>query len=461
MTAPELPPLDLSAPLIVGFGITSRAVAKALLDRGHRPTVVEDRPNVDGRAAAASIGIDLVESPDTDLLRQLVARASVLLPSPGVPDHHPVFGLAAEQRLAVASEFDLAQSWDDRPVVAITGTNGKTTVTMMVTDALDRSGRPAEPVGNTDTPFVESIDDGETEVFVVEASSFRLAHSADFRPNVAAWLNFAPDHLDAHASLQAYEDAKAAIWDHPAPGATIVANADDPVVMGRLPGIDGGSCNGGATSIQTFSITGDADWFIEQRGSDSWLAGPDGPLIAVAELTRSQPHDLSNALATAAIATAAGATANGIGQTLRTFSGLAHRLEFLGSWDDVSWYNDSKATVPHATVAAVGGFQSVVLIAGGKSKGLSFDPLRETVPPVRSVVAIGDAAAEIDAVFSDLVPVGRADSMAEAIRQASTVARPGDAVLLSPACASFDWYPNYVERGLDFSQLVRSQVPTS
>lgn len=449
--------LDLACPLIIGFGITSQAVAKALIARGHRPTVVEDRANDSHRNAAERLALQLVEAPDRERLAELVGKASVLLPSPGVPDHHPVFALAAERALPVASEFDLAQSWDDRPVVAITGTNGKTTVTMMVADALTRSGRPAEPVGNTDVPFVESIDDPATEVFVVEASSFRLAHSAEFRPDVAAWLNFAPDHLDAHASLQAYEDAKASIWDHLAPGATIVANADDPVVVGRLPRPSGPS----DPTVLTFSIVADADWSIDRSGGEITLVGPDGPLIAAAELTRSQPHDLSNALAVAAIASAAGATAAGIGETLRTFRGLAHRLEYLGTWDDVSWYNDSKATVPHATVAAVGGFGSVVLIAGGKSKGLSFDPLRQTVPPVHSVVAIGDAAAEIDGVFAGLVPVTVAGSMSEAIRQARTAACPGDAVLLSPACASFDWYPNYVARGLDFTQLVRSEVSTS
>ena len=450
--------LDLSCPLIVGFGITGQAVARALLARGHRPIVTEDRPGDRHREAASALALELVEAPDRDRLADLVDRATVLLPSPGVPDHHPVFALAAAGRLGVASEFDLAQTWDDRPVVAITGTNGKTTVTMMVADALNRSGRAAEAVGNTDVPFVESISNPDTEVFVVEASSFRLAHSAEFRPEVAAWLNFAPDHLDAHASLQAYEDAKASIWDNVEPDGTIVANADDPVVVGRLPRSSPGAPPG--PTIQLFSITGDAHWSIDRSGPEPRLVGPGGPFLDVSQLTRSQPHDLSNALAVAAIATAAGATMSGIEGTLRTFSGLAHRLEFLGQWDDVRWYNDSKATVPHATVAAVGGFESVVLIAGGKSKGLSFEPLRATVPPVRSVVAIGDCAAEIEQVFSGSVPVVRAGSMIEAVRLARSMAEGGDVVLLSPACASFDWYANYVQRGIDFSELVHSEVAT-
>ncbi len=461
MTGPgETVELDLSAPLIVGFGITGQAVAMALMARGHRPIVTEDRPTDRHRTAAAELSLELVEEPDRQRLTDLVDRATVLLPSPGVPDHHPVFALGAARGLAMASEFDLAQTWDDRPVVAITGTNGKTTVTMMVADALNRSGRAAEAVGNTDVPFVTSIDNPDTEVFVVEASSFRLAHSAKFRPEVAAWLNFAPDHLDAHASLQAYEDAKASIWDNVEPGGTIVANADDPVVVARLPRSTPTMSSPGPT-IQRFSITGKAEWWIDGSGPEARLAGPDGPFLDASELTRSQPHDLSNALAVAAIAAAAGAEMSGIEATLRTFSGLAHRLEFLGRWQDVGWYNDSKATVPHATVAAVGGFESVVLIAGGKSKGLSFEPLRATVPPVRSVVAIGDSAAEIEQVFSGSVPVVRAGSMREAVRLARSIAEAGDAVLLSPACASFDWYPNYVQRGIDFSELVRSEVATT
>ncbi len=238
-----------------------------------------------------------------------------------------------------------------------------------------------------------------------------------------------------------------------------MANADDPVVSARIPQR---YQTDDSVSVQMFSISGDgADWHVDRSGSEPQLAGPAGPFIAISELTRSQPHDLANALAVAAIAGAVGATEDGINETLRSFTGLAHRLEYLGSWDDVSWYNDSKATVPHATVAAVGGFESVILIAGGRSKGLSFDPLRATVPPVRSVVAIGDAAAEIEATFSDLVPVSRAASMQAAIEQADELAEPGDAVLLSPACASFDWYANYVQRGIDFSNLVQAEVAKS
>lgn len=456
--------IDLSRPLVVGFGVTSRAVARTLVERGHRPTVVEDRPQDEHRRVAAELGIELIEAPDAADLAAAVAQASVLLPSPGVPDHHPVFALAAESGLAMASEFDLAQAWDDRPVVAITGTNGKTTVTMMVADALDRSGRPSQAVGNTDVPFVDAIAEAATEVFVVEASSFRLAHSARFRPQVAGWLNFAPDHLDAHATIDDYRAAKASIWDHLEPGAVAVANADDPVVAAHTEGL-----RQRGVELRWFSLAapgrwpdgtavdGDLVWHLDQIDGATWLVGPDGPFLAADELARRQPHDLANALATTALAGAAGASPDGVAEALRSFTGLPHRLQHLGTWDGVAWYDDSKATVPHATVAAVGGFDAVVLIAGGYRKGLSFEPLRDTVPPVRAVVAIGDATDDITELFEPLVPVVAATSMADAIEAADRWSRPGDAVVLSPACASFDWYPNYVERGLDFARRVQQR----
>lgn len=438
--------LDLTNPLVLGFGVTGRGVVAALVQRGHRPIVVDDRPGSDAAEHAGSLGVALVIGPDREELARLVASSSVVLPSPGVPDHHPIFELAAEANRLIASEFDLAQRWDDRPLVAITGTNGKTTVTMMVTDALERSGIRAAAVGNTETPLVVAIDDPETQVFVVEASSFRLAHSAAFRPTVAAWLNFAPDHLDAHRSLDAYREAKAAIWRHLDSTATIVIGTDDPVVM-SAPRPAGPTVVGFGLETGAWRIDG------------AWLVGPDGPLVEVDRLPRRQPHDLANAAAAAAIGSAAGATTEGLRSMLMEFSGLAHRVQFVGEADGVRWFNDSKATVPHATLAAIGGFDSVVLIAGGRNKGLSLEPLAGAVPPVRAVVATGDAADEVAAIFEPAaVPVVRVGSMADAVEAAASLAVSGDVVLLSPSCTSYDWYPNYGARGDDFIRLVEERI---
>ncbi|MEZ5341214.1 MAG: UDP-N-acetylmuramoyl-L-alanine--D-glutamate ligase [Acidimicrobiales bacterium] len=433
----------LARPLIVGFGLTGQAVAHALVARGHSPTIVDDRPTDEAMEIATEIGALFVGEPSTDELRLLVGNATVGLPAPGLPDHHPFFSIAAAAGLPIWSEFDLASLWDSRPLVGITGTNGKTTVTLLVTDALERSGIHAVAVGNTEVPLVQAIADPTIDVFVVEASSFRLAHSQHFAPSVAAWLNFAPDHLDAHATLDEYLEAKASIFAHLGEAGVAVVNGDDPVVMAHAPAMP--------TTVVIGQQAG--DW----RTENGALVGPDGPLLRVDELPRNQPHDLLNAAAVAAIASAAGASPSGIADALTSFTGFEHRVQHVGTWNNVSWYNDSKATVPHATAAAVGGFDSVVLIAGGRNKGLALDSLAALVPPIRAVVATGDAAPEIEAIFAGLVPVRTADSMAAAIAFADELAEDGDAVLLSPSCTSYDWYKNYGQRGQDFMARVRSR----
>ncbi len=383
-------------------------------------------------------------------LEAALEGATVMLPAPGLPAHHAAFAVAAELEVPIASEFDLAGAWDERPLVAITGTNGKTTVTMMVTDALRRSGLTTHAVGNTEVPLVAAIDDPDTDVFVVECSSFRLAHSLDFRPTVAAWLNFAPDHLDAHGSLEEYRDAKASIYHGLRHGGAAVVAHDDPVVAAAAP-------TRADLTVEHFGLeTG--DW----RVADGAVVGPEGPIVAVEDLVRSQPHDLRNATAAAAIARHAGATIDGIAEMLRTFGGLPHRVQLVAEHDGVRWFNDSKATVPHATLAALGGFDSVVLIAGGRNKGLDLAVLADGVPPVRAVVATGNAADEVLAAFAGCgVETTTAASMIDAVSAAAAFAHAGDTVLLSPSCTSFDWYPNYGTRGDDFVRLVTDHIAAS
>ena len=431
---------DLSAPLIVGFGVTGRAVAAALVAHDARPTIIDDRPSDEAIEVARRLGLELIAAPTAEQVESAVDASSVLLPTPGLPDHHPAVRHARATGRDIRSEFDLAEMWDDRPLVTITGTNGKTTVTMLVTEALERSGFHAAAVGNTEVPLVESLADPTVDIFVVEASSFRLGHTGHFVPTVATWLNLAPDHLDNHGTAEAYEAAKAAVWRDLGPNSVAIANAEDPAVMRHVP----------AGSSATFGLTS-GDWRIEL----GHLVGPMGAVVAVADLPRRQPHDLANAAAVAATAHAAGATIEHIASTLIDFVGLEHRVQLVGEWDGVGWYNDSKATVPHATLAAVGGFDSVVLIAGGRNKGLDLSDLAKAVPPVKAVVATGDAQAEIVAVFGSTVEVRTADSMSEAVRLAKALSTPGDAVVLSPSCTSYDWYENYGERGHDFMRLVR------
>jgi UDP-N-acetylmuramoylalanine--D-glutamate ligase len=417
-------------------------MTRALRARGRDVVVVDDHPSADALAEAELMAMQVVERPSRAQLTRLLSEADALLPSPGIPDVHPVFDAAAAAEVPVLSEFDLAREWDDRPLVAITGTDGKTTVTSMVTEMLQRSGQRAVAAGNDALPLVEAIDRDDVELFVVEASSFRLGHTQRFTPRVATWLNFAPDHLDVHRSLEAYEAAKARIWSDVADGGAAVANADDPVVMRNR--------NQTMRAI-TFSTERDADYHVD----DDRLVGPDGDLLAIDELWRALPHDVSNALAAAATANAAGATREAQLDVMRTFHGLPHRVELVGEWHGVRWVDDSKATVPHATLSAIRGFDSVVLIAGGRNKGLDLTPLGDAADRVRAVVAIGEAADAVAQAFAGRRPVERAEhDMDEAVARAGALAEPGDVVLLSPGCASFDWFDSYRQRGDEFRAAV-------
>lgn len=439
--APSTGGLAGDTALVLGFGVTGAAVAAALLQRGVAVLAVDDAPGPAARQRAEALGLDLVEAPDDHRLGALTSAATSVIPSPGVPDHHPVFVLARERGVPVLSELDLAANWDQRPCVAITGTDGKTTVTTLVVAMLRASGVKAVDAGNTETPLVAAIADPAIEVFVVEASSFRLAPVDRFRPAVGTWLNFAPDHQDAHADLAAYEAAKARIWRNHAGDDLAVANAEDPVVMRHAPS---------RGRVETFGLDR-GDW--RRRGDE--LVTPSGEvLVAVEELFRALPHDLTNTLAAAASALGAGATLAGAGRAAIAFRGLAHRVAFVDEAAGVRWFDDSKATAPHATLAAVAGFSSVVLIAGGRNKGLDLGRLADAAPRVHAVVAIGEAAPEVVAAFEGRRPVHTADSMSAAVDLAGSLARPGDVVLLSPGCASFDAYGSYAERGDDFAHNV-------
>ena len=430
---------------MVGFGAANRAVAAALLARGHEVVATDDRPGEDTVAAAADIGVELVSEPDVTRLGQLIRPSGAVVPSPGLPDRHPVFPIAEDAGVPLLTELDLAAAWDSRPIAAITGTDGKTTVTTLVAAMLRAGGIPCVEAGNNDLPLVAAIDDPGPAWFVVEASSFRLGRSHDWAPRVGCWLNLAPDHLDVHASHEVYEAAKAKIWAAQGPGDSAIGNLDDPAVARRLAEAPGRRIG--------FSISSpDAAY----RVADGHLVGPDGPIVAVEALPRSLPHDLANGLAAAATAAAAGAPLESVADELRRERRLPHRVEHIATFDDIAFYDDSKATVPHATLAAVAGFDSVVLIAGGRNKGLDLGALRAGSDRIRAVVAIGDAAHEVAAAFEGVRPVEVVGSMADAVSTAHRLAHPGDVVLLSPACASFDWYPDYAVRGEDFANRVRA-----
>lgn len=444
--------------LLVGMGVTNVAAARALLRRGRRVVLVDDGdPGRLGQLAtslAHDTGTDVpehVHRPGPDELDRLVRAVDAVVPTPGLPERHTLFRAAEGAGVVVLSEFDLAGAWDTRPVLAVTGTNGKTTVTTLVHEMLTASGRRSAAVGNTEVPLVAAIDDPDTEVFVVEASSFRLAHSRTFRPEVATWLNFAEDHLDVHRSVEAYRSAKARIWADQGPDDVAVANVDDPVVAAAAPRRPDGP------RLVRYGL-GHEHGRPELTEIDGVLVGPDGEaLVRSDELWSRLPHDRSNVLAAAATALEGGADPVGTRAAIRSFTGLAHRVQLVAVHRGLRWYDDSKATAPHATLAALAGFDSVVLIAGGRNKGLDLSSLGAAAARVRGVVGIGEAGPEVVAALPG-VPGTLAGSMAQAVEQARDLARPGDVVLLSPGCASFDWYGSYAERGDDFAACVLALV---
>ena len=450
MAHPSLRELPASF-VLVGFGATNQAVATALLTRGHQVTATDDDPRDATRSAADAIGVELVVSPDITDLGRLVRDAGAVVPSPGLPDSHPVFVVAEDTGTPLLTEFDLAAVWDDRPIVAITGTDGKTTVTTLVSAMLQAAGIACVDAGNNDLPLVAAIDDPGPEWFVVEASSFRLGRSVGWAPRIATWLNLAPDHLDVHASHEAYIAAKARIWEGQGPDDVAVGNLDDPVVRDHLAGAP-------ARQVGFSLLDAGADFrLVDGAEGPAALVGPDGPIIGIDELPRALPHDLANALAAAATAANVGVPAGVIADELRRERVLRHRVELVATFDGVRWYDDSKATVPHAALAAISGFETVVLIAGGRNKGLDLGALTGAADRIRAVVAIGDAADEIAVAFDGVRPVEIAGSMEEAVRLAGDLAQTGDVVLLSPACASFDWYADYGARGDDFANRVHAR----
>jgi UDP-N-acetylmuramoylalanine--D-glutamate ligase len=389
----------------------------------------------------AAAGVELVDPREWG---SAVAAADLVVPSPGVPPRHPAIATAREEGVPIRAEIDLAAERARSPFAAITGTNGKSTVTTLVAAMLTTSGLRAEAVGNLGRPFLDAVDD-DVDALAVEVSSFQLAFTTPtFRPRVAVLLEIAPDHLDWHGGLDAYVAAKRRVYEAQGDGDLLVVVDDGQGAAARAPDP--------ATTVvvgEDHDVRRDGDRLLDADGTE---------LASTRDMTRALPHDVTNALAAAAAARHLGATIAGIRAALRDFRGLPHRVALVGDAGGVQWYDDSKATNPHAVLHAVRSFDSVVLLAGGRNKGLDLRTLAETAEHVRAVIAFGEAADEVADAFRGVRPVERAASMREAVELAAAHAQPGDAVLLSPGCASFDAYGSYAERGDDFASEVRAHI---
>jgi len=426
--------------LMAGLGVTGSAVVRAVVADGDTVSAYDDSD--DARERAAVLGVELVDLDDV-AVKAAVAASDLVVVTPGLPPDHRVAAAARATGVSVIGDIELAARRTSTPLVAVTGTNGKSTITQLTTDILNASGVRAVAAGNIGVALIDAIAE-PADVYVVEVSSQQLFSTESFRPAVAVWSNLSPDHLDWHPSLEHYITAKARIWANQGSEDVAVVNADDVVVMDAAQDAPG--------RVVTFGDGGDA------RVEGGRLVGPgDADLGATTDLARPFPHDVTNALAAACAGLSAGATPAGVRAALRDFRGLPHRIELVGHIGGVAYYDDSKATTPASVVTALRSFPSVVLIAGGKNKGLDLQPLATAADHVRAVVAIGSAADDVAAVFDGLRPVVHADSMDAAVNAAATLAQPGDVVLLSPACTSWDAYRDYAARGDDFARAVHER----
>jgi len=434
--------------LVYGLAVAGRSTAKFLASRGDKLVVADDRVSPAHAEFAASIGAELLEGPDAAMAcARRMGEFARLAPSPGVPESHPIVVSALRGGVEIVSEIELAyrheqSSGNPRPVVAVTGTDGKTTTTLMAAAMMSASGRKAAAVGNTEVPWVEVLDEPH-DCFALECSSFRLQWTRDFRAQSAAWLNFAPDHLDWHRDLESYRKAKERIWSSARAGDVAVAPVRDASIVA--------SAQSTAARVVTFGLES-GDYRVESGA----LVGPRGRIVDVGQLSRSLPHDLTNALVASALVLESGlASVEGVANALSRYRHAPHRIQLVAKVDGVSYYDDSKATSPHAAQAALGSFDSIVLIAGGKNKGLDLSSMASQPQRMRAVVAIGHSAELIEKAFAGVCTVERADSMEAAVHVARRLAHAGDVVLLSPGCTSYDWYSNYGERGDDFARCVR------
>ncbi len=431
---------------VVGLGATGRSVVDFLARRGVETLAMDtrDAPPALGEVRARHPALDVVTGGlDADAL----ACCPVVVVSPGVALDQPALVAARAAGCRVIGDIELFALYATAPVVAITGTNGKSTVTTLVAEILAASGLAVRRGANLGTPALDLLTDGEPDCYVLELSSFQLELCESLAPQVAAVLNIAPDHIDRHGSLERYTAAKARILAH---AEVAVLNADDPVVA-ALP------CSARRV-LFTFGAPGPGRYGMRDTPAGAVLASGAFDFVARADLALAGTHNVANVLAAIAICDTRGTERSAIIRTVRDFRGLPHRCETVATVRGVRYVNDSKATNPGAACASLLGILAEsggVVIAGGEPKGVAFDDLADAiVATAHSAVLIGQAADAIERALAGRVECVRAADMAGAVRAASRAAEDGETVLLAPACASFDMFDNYAARGEAFRAAV-------
>ena len=449
--------MELKSKRVLVVGLARTGVATALFCAAHGAivTATESRTEAEieehvAKLRAAGVALELGGHDEKTFLRQ-----DLIVPSPGVPADFPLLLVARAKSITIWSEIELAYRFLHGTLIGITGSNGKTTTTALVEHILREAEFPTLLAGNIGTPLISCVENSKRNtVTVVELSSFQLELIEAFRPNISLFLNLTPDHLDRHRSMETYGGAKARIFENQTEEDAAILNADDPGVTRYAPG---------GPRVYWFSrkqrvaegsyLHGDNIIFRHEGAEETILTRAEIPLVGA--------HNLENVLAAAVATRLAGASATAIAQGIRSFAGVEHRLEFVAEIGGVRYYNDSKATNVDATLKALDAFPGhILIILGGKDKGSDYSvlqtPLRE-----KAILAllIGAASEKIGSQISGSVAIERAGTLERAVEAASHAARPGDVVLLAPACASFDQFENYEHRGRVFKDLVHRLQP--
>lgn len=432
---------------VAGAARSGIAVAELLAGRGADVTLSEARDVVPDAERLQARGVQVERGGNREAT---FTDADLVVLSPGVPPGQPFVAAARERGVPVVGEVELASRWLKGRLIAITGTKGKSTTTTLTGRMLEASGVRALVGGNIGLPLSAQVEDSTPEtIHVVEVSSFQLETIDLFHPWVAALVNFSPDHLDRHPAVEAYAAAKARIFENQDDEDWAVVNRDDPAALEIAAAARARRRWFGFEGIEA-GVTVSAGAVVE-RSADG-----DVPLVPVSALKVSGRHILADVLAAAAVSRLAGATPEGITQAVAGFTGLPHAMEMVARIGGVSFINDSKATNIASALRSIESVEAgLVPIVGGRYKGGDFRDLRE---PLRAradaVVAVGEAAGLVEEALADVVPVHRATSMDDAVRCAFGIARPGGAVVLAPACSSFDMFVDYRERGERFKEVV-------
>jgi UDP-N-acetylmuramoylalanine--D-glutamate ligase len=433
--------------LVIGLARTGAECARFLARRGAKVWVSDQRHAEDLEPEIANLaGLDVAYRLGGEEASWLDG-IDYVVPSPGVPRENFLLQQASRRSISVLGEIELAYRFFGAPLVAITGTNGKSTTTTLIGKMIQASGQKVFLGGNLGAPFVGALDQ-DWDWGVVEISSFQLEWISEFRPRIAAYLNVSEDHLDRYASFADYRAAKERVFERQSGADVAILNRDDPLVWAAREKIK--------TRIASFGFSEVPAGVFAAGGMIVWRDGAEEERFSLQRAQLQGVHNLENMMAAVAAAKCAGVARDEIQQTLESFPGLEHRLEFVREKGGVRYYNDSKGTNVGAVVKSLASFsEPVILLAGGVDKGGDYAPLAEGVrQKVRCLVLFGAAKEIIARALGSLTEMVVVEDLQAAVKEAAVHARAGDVVLLSPACSSFDQFRNYAERGKAFKALV-------